>query len=62
MNGGHTVVGIDGLIQFIVFLVVNYYIIYLIVSHSVKKGLQKEINDLKSELNELMEHLEKNKQ
>jgi len=62
MNGGHNVVGIDGLIQLIVFLVVNYFIIYLIVSHTVKKGLQKEIKDLKSELENLRDHLEKNKQ
>ncbi|WP_136608731.1 hypothetical protein [Paenibacillus dokdonensis] len=62
MSGSHSVVGIDGLIQLIVFLIANYFIIYLIVSHSVKKGMQRELNDLQSELKDIREQLQKKEQ
>lgn len=58
MDGSHRVVGVEGLIIFLVLLVANYFLIYLIVSHVMKNSrLNIEINNLKNELKSLRELL-----
>jgi len=51
-------VGFDGLIFMLLLLVVNYLIIYLIVSEGIKNsGLKSDINTLKNEVEHLKELL-----
>lgn len=53
-----TTVGLDGLIFILLLLVVNYLIIYLIVSEGIKNsGLKSDIIALKNEVENLKELL-----
>lgn len=53
-----TTVGLDGLIFILLLLVVNYLIIYLIVSEGIKNsGLKADIITLKNEVENLKELL-----
>lgn len=59
MDLSHKVVGLEGLGLILVLLVVNYFIIYLIVSQVIKNsGLKSEITTLKGELENLKEVLD----
>ncbi|MDH6671427.1 hypothetical protein M2277_002077 [Paenibacillus sp. LBL] len=59
MDLSHKVVGLEGLGLILVLLVVNYFIIYLIVSQVIKNsGLKSEITTLKGELENLKELLD----
>ncbi|MGM1048931.1 hypothetical protein SAMN05661091_5772 [Paenibacillus uliginis N3/975] len=60
MDGFHRVVGVGGLIVFLLILVANYLIVYLIVSNALKNSdLKLEINNLKNEIKDLKELLNK---
>lgn len=60
--GNHRVVGIDTLLTIIIFLVVNYYLIYLCIRQVLKKSeIRSDIKNLKIELEIVKKLLEEKK-
>jgi hypothetical protein len=60
MDGGHIVVGIEGILVILFLLFAFYLIVSFAVSHELKSsGLKTEIKSLKNEILELRESINK---